>query len=119
MTTALHWFFRASRPYGVGVGNLETPPECCYCPFATPDPDSEPPNLSDPGEGHYLCALLGDDEVSRRNDNTKCWTHRRKTVWGENPKCTKDDWLAKAREELDALHARLKDEDADGETEEG
>lgn len=100
---ALHWLLFAPRPYGGGVGNLERPPECCHCPFATPDPNEEPPNPSDPGEGHYRCGLLGDEEVSKRNVQTGYWAYHQHTVWGENPKCTGNDWLVRAREEFTSL----------------
>lgn len=86
--TALRWL--------LGQGKLGPPYECCDCPFGTPDPDSSPPNYADPGEGNYLCALLGAAEVSKRNHDKRCWTYGRPTVWGENPKCTSDDWRVRA-----------------------
>jgi hypothetical protein len=80
--------------------NLNTPSECCDCPFGMPDPDQEQPNLADPGEGSYLCALLGNEEVSKRNNNPKCWTFRLPSVWGESPLCRPADWAARAKTEL-------------------
>lgn len=94
---------RPALQWLLGVGHLQTPPECCDCPFATPDPNSEAPNPADPGEGDYRCSLLGDEEVTKRNDNPACWTHRRSTVWGENPKCTNADWVTRARNEIAGL----------------
>lgn len=88
---ALHWLL--NKP------EMPPPFECCDCPFSRVDPNSEPPNYADPGEGNYLCDLLGEAEVSRRNNNARCWTYRLPTVWGENPKCTLKDWQAAARGE--------------------
>lgn len=79
---------------------LSTPDECCDCPFATPDPMEEPPNIADPGEGLYLCSLLGEEEVKVRNDNPKCWSYQHRSVWGESPLCRIEEWVAKVREEL-------------------
>lgn len=62
------------------------PFECSECPFAKAlgfDEGFEPPNPSDPGEGHYDCHLTGIP-----------------AVWGENPKCEKANWQERARQEL-------------------
>ena len=63
-----------------------TPYECCDCPFATVNPEREPPNPYDRGEGYYDCALLD-----------------REAIWGENPPCTADDWRRRARAEVERL----------------
>ncbi len=44
------------------------------CRFAKYDSDPEAFNKADPGEGYYQCSLLNE------------------RVWGENPKCTKEQW---------------------------
>lgn len=83
----------------------DLPFECCDCQFATPDPDEERPNPADPGEGMYLCALLGEEEVKARNNNKACWTYGNRSVWGESPKCSRSDWRAKAREFVGNIEA--------------
>ena len=70
-----------------------TPWECPYCPFATVNPEREPPNPDDPGEGWYNCALLP-----------------RIAVWGESPACTAEDWRGRARRELIGEVERLRRE---------
>jgi hypothetical protein len=65
------------------------PSECagmCDCPFATVNDSSPEPNPSDPGEGHYDCALID-----------------RPKVWGEDPPCTPNEWRLRAVQELKAL----------------
>lgn len=64
--------------------SLTLPFECCDCPFATVDSRYDLPNPADPGEGHYVCSLLT------------------RTVWGESPECTADDWIALARAQSSA-----------------
>lgn len=62
--------------------------ECCGCSFAMVDAEAEfPPNSADPGEGYYNCSLLD-----------------QKHIWGENPKCSIEDWQRRAREEVTALY---------------
>ncbi len=101
----LHRLFFASNGIRGGQGNLDrvVPHECCDCPFARVADDDEPPNPADPGEGNYLCLLLGKEEVSRRNDNRKCWTFGLPTVWGEQPLCKEEDWAKRGRQELGLL----------------
>ncbi len=64
----------ANLPTGVYAGG------CANCPFSSGGDDANP---SDPDEGHYDCALTG-----------------LKNIWGESPRCTPEQWKAKASEYL-------------------
>lgn len=60
---------------------------CEECPFATVTPGEEV-NWSDPSEGYYDCSLIGQSRI-----------------WGESPRCTIENWRARARDEAEALDA--------------
>ena len=68
------------------LNHLFPPNECCDCPFATATVGEDQPNPTDPGEGYYDCALL-----------------KRSHIWGESPACSHEQWLARAKIELNEL----------------
>jgi hypothetical protein len=63
---------RLGYVHGTSVGfRLTKYFDCSECPFGAVAPDEEPPNYTDPPEGHYICALQNSIKV-----------------WGEDQDCS-------------------------------
>lgn len=75
-------FFESHSPI-----QLESFAGCARCPFSEEYGEwGERPNAADPDEGYYNCHLL---DVQK--------------IWGENPRCTAENWRNKAATEIEVI----------------
>lgn len=63
---------------------------CSECPFSTPSAGRPEPNPQDPDEGYYDCSLLDESDI-----------------WGEDPKCSGEDWAREIQREIEELEKKV------------